>query len=193
MRPRVRGSARLLRARRSDRRTWHAGERSARRTPSGPVRRTRPCWRARPATAFRSPSACVLGDYAAATGFDPGKAETDQGTDMPQAADYRRKTAHRRDGPQRHLARRLLGARARQPAAPLSGKLPVPALPASDCVCSLGGRAEARAASTLGRGAEFAVKAGTMSRSVGRRASRLGVVVTWGAIQVMTEAFVQNV
>lgn len=34
----------------------------------------------------------VLADYAAATGFDPEKPETDQGTDMQEAASYRRKT-----------------------------------------------------------------------------------------------------
>ena len=34
----------------------------------------------------------VLGDYAAATGFDPEKPETDQGTDVQQAAEYRRST-----------------------------------------------------------------------------------------------------
>ena len=55
--------------------------------------------------------ACVLGDYAAATDFNPDKAETDQGTDMQQAADYRRKTAHRcyvpAAPPDRRLFRRL--------------------------------------------------------------------------------------
>jgi len=34
----------------------------------------------------------VLWDYAAATGFDPKKPETDNGTDLQQAAAYRRKT-----------------------------------------------------------------------------------------------------
>jgi hypothetical protein len=33
----------------------------------------------------------VLADYAAVTGFDPAKPNTDQGTDMVDAADYRRK------------------------------------------------------------------------------------------------------
>ncbi len=37
-------------------------------------------------------AASVLGDYAAATGFDPAKPETDQGTDMQEAAAYRRNT-----------------------------------------------------------------------------------------------------
>ncbi len=35
---------------------------------------------------------CVLSDYSAVTGFDPKKPETDQGTDMQQAAAYRQKT-----------------------------------------------------------------------------------------------------
>lgn len=34
---------------------------------------------------------CVLSDYSAVTGFDPSKPDTDQGTDMEQAAAYRRK------------------------------------------------------------------------------------------------------
>jgi hypothetical protein len=34
---------------------------------------------------------CVLADYSALTGFDPSRPDTDQGTDMAQAADYRRK------------------------------------------------------------------------------------------------------
>ena len=36
--------------------------------------------------------ASVLADYAVVTGFDPTKPNTDQGTDMVDAADYRRKT-----------------------------------------------------------------------------------------------------
>ena len=36
--------------------------------------------------------AAVLGDYAAATGFDPTDPNTDNGTDVHQALDYRRKT-----------------------------------------------------------------------------------------------------
>lgn len=34
----------------------------------------------------------VLSDYSAVTGFDPSKPDTDQGTDMEEAAAYRRKT-----------------------------------------------------------------------------------------------------
>lgn len=34
----------------------------------------------------------VLSDYAKVTGFDPSRPETDQGTDMQEAASYRRKT-----------------------------------------------------------------------------------------------------
>lgn len=34
----------------------------------------------------------VLSDYSAATGFDPNDPDTDQGTDMQEAASYRRKT-----------------------------------------------------------------------------------------------------
>lgn len=40
----------------------------------------------------RFSNASVLGDYAAVTGFDPARPESDQGTDMTEAASYRRKT-----------------------------------------------------------------------------------------------------
>lgn len=40
----------------------------------------------------RFTEANVLSDYAAVTGFDPKKPDTDQGTDMQEAASYRRKT-----------------------------------------------------------------------------------------------------
>lgn len=44
----------------------------------------------RPRTRFLTKN--VLSDYAAVTGFDPAKPDTDQGTDMSAAASYRRKT-----------------------------------------------------------------------------------------------------
>jgi hypothetical protein len=44
----------------------------------------------------------VLSDYAAATGFDPARPETDQGSDMKDAASYRRKTGIIDDKGTRH-------------------------------------------------------------------------------------------
>lgn len=44
----------------------------------------------RPRTRFLTKN--VLSDYSAVTGFNPDKPDTDQGTDMSQAASYRRKT-----------------------------------------------------------------------------------------------------
>lgn len=44
----------------------------------------------------------ALADYAALTGFDPAKPETDNGTDMTEAASYRRKTGIVDAGGKRH-------------------------------------------------------------------------------------------
>lgn len=44
----------------------------------------------------------VLSDYSAVTGFDPNKPDTDQGTDMKEAASYRRKTGIVGSGGERH-------------------------------------------------------------------------------------------
>lgn len=50
----------------------------------------------------RFTTADVLDDYAAVTGFDPNKPDTDQGTDMQGAASYRRKTGIRDAFNRRH-------------------------------------------------------------------------------------------
>lgn len=48
-------------------------------------------WSAKGRHSARFTTENVLSDYAAVTGFDPNKPDTDQGTDMGQAARYRRK------------------------------------------------------------------------------------------------------
>lgn len=53
----------------------------------------------------------VLSDYAAVTGFDPKKPDTDQGTDMAAAAEYRRKTGIIDSNGQRHKVGAYLALR----------------------------------------------------------------------------------
>jgi hypothetical protein len=134
--------------------------------------------------------ACVLADYAAATGFDPQKPETDQGTDMQQAADYRRKTGVIDANGTRHVVAAYL---ALEPGnlqhlyqatylfgvAGIGLRLPASAVAQNDSV-------------------EFwdvvpdsPIAGGHYVSLVGRRADGL-VVVTWGALQVMTEAFLKQ-
>lgn len=134
--------------------------------------------------------AAVLGDYAAVTGFDPQKPETDQGTDMQVAADYRRKTGILDAGGKRH---RIAAYLALEPgnlthlyqAAYLFGalgiglELPVSAFDQTDH----GQRWDIVAQSPNAGGHYVPL--------LGRRADGLHVV-TWGAVQVMTEAFLQN-
>jgi hypothetical protein len=134
--------------------------------------------------------ACVLGDYSAATGFDAGKPETDQGTDMQQAADYRRKTGIADADGTRHLIAAYL---ALEPgnlknlyqASYLFG------------IAGIGLRLPASAIAQHERGeawdvvANSPVEGGHYVSLVGRRADGL-VVVTWGAIQAMTEAFLRE-
>jgi hypothetical protein len=49
-------------------------------------------WAAEASTLAAFSDAAVLADYAAVTGYDPDNPDTDQGTDLQQAASYRRKT-----------------------------------------------------------------------------------------------------
>jgi hypothetical protein len=132
----------------------------------------------------------VLGDYSAATGFDPAKPETDQGTDMQEAAAYRRSSGivdghgirHKiaaylalEPGDMEHLhqAAYLFGA------AGIGLQLPVSALTQS----------EHGQVWNVVAGAPIA--GGHYVPLVGRRADGLHVV-SWGVDQVMTEAFLKQ-
>ena len=129
----------------------------------------------------------VLADYAAVTGFDPAKPETDQGTDLQQAAAYRRTTGIIDAGGERHkiaaylalepgnlqhlfLATYLFGA------AGIGLQLPSSALAQSE------------------RGlpwdvvADASIDGGHYVPLVGRQADGLHVI-SWGAVQLMTEDF----
>jgi hypothetical protein len=132
----------------------------------------------------------VLGDYAAVTGFDPKAPQTDQGTDMQAAADYRRKTGICDWGGKRHTIAAYL---ALEPgnlthlyqAAYLFGAV------------GIGLEFPASAFDQTDRGEPWDVvtqspnEGGHYVPLLGRRADGLHVV-TWGALQVMTEAFLKT-
>jgi len=129
----------------------------------------------------------VLGDYAAVSGFDPEKPETDQGTDLQQAADYRRKTGILDAKGSRH---RIAAYLALEPgnlghlyqAAYLFGAAGIGLqLPASAIAQNENGQVWDVVAGSPIAGGHYVPL-------VGRQADGLHVV-TWGAIQVMTEAF----
>lgn len=132
----------------------------------------------------------VLGDYAAATGFDSAKPDTDQGTDVGEAAEYRRLTGiidahgcrHRiaaylalEPGNLEHLyqATYLFGA------AGIGLQLPVTAL------------AQSKRGQTWDVVAGAPIDGGHYVPLVGRQAAGLHVV-SWGMLQIMTEKFLEQ-
>ncbi len=132
----------------------------------------------------------VLADYAAVTGFDPRDPQTDQGTDIQAAADYRRKTGIADAGGKRHTIAAYL---ALEPgnlthlyqAGFLFGvvgiglQLPASAFDQTD------------AAKPWDVVTQSPNEGGHYVPLLGRRADGLHVV-TWGASQVMTERFLQT-
>jgi hypothetical protein len=132
----------------------------------------------------------VLGDYAAATGFDPQKPQTDQGTDMQAAADYRRKTGILDAGGRRHTVAAYL---ALEPgnlehlyqATYLFGAVGIGLeLPASAFDQTDQGKPWDVVPQSANAGGHYVPL-------VGRAADGLHVV-TWGALQVMTESFLKT-
>ena len=132
----------------------------------------------------------VLGDYAAATGFDPNEPQTDQGTDMQAAADYRRKTGILDAGGKRHTIAAYL---ALEPgnlthlyqASYLFGAVGVGLeLPASAFDQTDQGQPWDVVPQSPNEGGHYVPL-------LGRGADGLHVV-TWGALQVMTEDFLKT-
>ncbi len=132
----------------------------------------------------------VLGDYAAVTGFNPSEPETDQGTDMPAAADYRRKTGVLDAANKRHTVAAYL---ALEPgnlthlyqATYLFGAVGIGLeLPASAFDQSDQGKLWDVVPGSPNEGGHYVPL-------LGRGADGLHVV-TWGALQVMTEAFLKT-
>jgi hypothetical protein len=140
--------------------------------------------------AVRFTDADVLADYAAVTGFDPNAPQTDQGTDMAAAADYRRKTGIVDAAGRRHTIAAYL---ALEPgnvihlyqAAYLFGAVGIGLnLPASAFDQNDQGRPWDVVAQSPNAGGHYVPL-------VGRGADGLHVV-TWGALQIMTEAFLKT-
>jgi hypothetical protein len=132
----------------------------------------------------------VLADYAAVTGFDPAKPETDQGTDMQEAAAYRRNTGIVDAHGDRHKIAAYL---ALEPgnlqhlflATYLFGAVGIGLqLPASALLQTAQGLAWDVVANAT-------IDGGHYVPLVGRQADGLHVV-SWGAIQRMTEAFLKQ-
>ena len=132
----------------------------------------------------------VLGDYAAVTGFDPKIPESDQGTDLQQAAGYRRVTGI---VDARGIRHKIAAYLALEPgniehlyqAAYLFGAVGIGLqLPSSALTQSEHGQAW-----TVVAGAP--IEGGHYVPLVGRQADGLHVV-SWGAIQVMSGAFLQE-
>lgn len=135
-------------------------------------------------------AAGVLGDYAAQTGFDPAKPETDQGTDMAEAASYRRSIGVSDAHGARHKIAAYL---ALEPgnvnhlyqAAYLFGAVGIGLrLPVSALDQSKAGRAWQVVAGS-------SIEGGHYVPLVGRRGDGLHVI-SWGVDQVMSEAFLQE-
>ena len=132
----------------------------------------------------------VLGDYAAATGFDPARPETDQGTDMQEAAAYRRGAGI---ADARGVRHRIAAYLALEPgnvthlylATYLFG------------VAGIGLSLPVSAIDQARRGEAWDVVDGAPNEGghyvplVARRADGLHVV-SWGAVQVMSERFLQQ-
>ena len=130
----------------------------------------------------------VLADYGDVTGFDPAKPDTDQGTDMSQAAEYRRTTGIRGENGKRHkidayvalrpgkvedaiLAAYLMGA------AGLGVQLPSSALDQFD----------AHQPWTVVKRSE--TEGGHYIPLIGRNRNGHLLVVTWGRVHAMTPEF----
>jgi hypothetical protein len=135
--------------------------------------------------------ATVLSDYAAATGFNPSDPATDNGTDMQAAAAYRQKTGIVDSGGARHtIAAYLALAPGRVAdlyyASYLFGtvgiglELPVSALD------------QTAAGEPWDVVVGAATEGGHYVPLLGRRADGLLAVVSWGALQPITEAFLKQ-
>lgn len=132
----------------------------------------------------------VLSDYAAATGFNPNDPSTDNGTDVQVAAAYRQKTGIVDASGKRHTIAAYL---ALEPSNTL-GLL----LASYMFVAGVGLQLPSTAFDQTNAGRPWdvvprsAIEGGHYVPLLGRRADGLLVFVSWGAIQLATERFVQD-
>jgi hypothetical protein len=133
-------------------------------------------------------NAHVLKDYSAVTGFDPNDPNTDQGTDMQEAASYRRKTGVRDKHGKRHKVIAYLALKIGDPdqlalAMYLFG------------ATGIGIRFPNTAMDQFNAGKPWDVaknakiEGGHYIPGLGRDAKGNIIVVTWGKIQLMTPRF----
>jgi hypothetical protein len=133
----------------------------------------------------------VLADYAAVTGFNPGDPTSDQGTDVQDAAAYRRKTGIVDSAGKRHTIAAYL---ALDPGN-LSHLLTAAYLFSA---AGIGLSLPASAIDQAKRGEPWDVAPGSPNEGghyvplIGRLSSGMLVCVSWGRLQLLTESFFQT-
>lgn len=137
----------------------------------------------------RITTADVLSDYAAATGFDPAKPDTDQGSDIKDAASYRRKTGiidanGRRHQIDSYVALKIGNVEELALATWLTGAVGIGLQIPNDAQDQF----EAAQPWSVSPGAPR-IEGGHYVPVVGRNESGNFLVVTWGKIQEMTPEF----
>lgn len=135
-------------------------------------------------------NASVLSDYSAVTGFNPNDPNTDQGTDMGQAASYRRKTGIVDSASHRHKVGAYLGIDVRDPhqlyaAVYLFGAI------------GIGIEFPGSAMDQFNKGHEWTIQRGAQIEGghyipfVAKHGRTL-TVVTWGRTQTMSQGFLER-
>jgi hypothetical protein len=133
----------------------------------------------------------VLSDYAVATGFNPNDPATDTGTDMQAAAAYRQRTGIVDSSGARHTIAAYLALAPGNVADLYYGSYLFGAV-------GIGLELPVSALDQTSAGEAWDVVVGAASEGghyvplLGRRADGLLAVVSWGALQPMTEAFLRQ-
>jgi hypothetical protein len=154
-------------------------------------------WNAAEGTFLTFTDANALADYAAVTGFDPNNPNTDQGTDMEEAAKYRRKTGVVDGFGKRHTVAAYVALPGVNPRATNTADL-LPALANASYVFGAVGIGIAFPSTAMDQfnqhkpwdyvpGAR--IEGGHYVTVVGRNTAGNFQVVTWGRIQEVTPAF----
>lgn len=144
-------------------------------------------WLAQVGTPRQFSTANALSDYAAVTGFNPAKPDTDQGTDMQQAASYRQKTGVIDAGGIRHKIDAYVALE------PVAEQVALAAYLTG--AVGIGLRMPDTADGQFDRGEPWDVVRGVRGTNghyvpvVGRNSAGNFIVVTWGRLQAMTPDF----